>query len=102
MRLEWRRSSYIDRNLSADTRDYSYKYRGHWSTIDHVIVTPGVCEKGRPEFSVVRLPELLEPDDRNTGDKPYRTYNGRKFNVGANGEGGYSDHLPVMIKVVLE
>ena len=90
------------RNLSADTKDYSYKYRGHWQTIDHIIVTPGVCAKGRPVFSVVRLPELLEPDDAYVGDKPFRTYLGRKFNYGPNGEGGYSDHLPVMIKVVLE
>ena len=90
------------RNLSADTEDYSYKYRGHWQTIDHIIVTPGVCEKGRPVFSVVRLPELLEPDDRYVGDKPFRTYLGRKFNYGSTGAGGYSDHLPVMIKVVLD
>ncbi len=34
---------------------------------------------------------LLEPDNANTGDKPFRTYVGFKYN------GGFSDHLPVFI-----
>lgn len=86
-------------NLSADTEDFSYKYHGVWSTIDHVIVTRGVCAKGRPAFSVVKRDFMLEPDDRNTGMKPRRTYLGRRYNVGDDGVGGISDHLPVMIKV---
>lgn len=81
------------RNLTADTQDFSYKYRGVWSTIDHIIVTPAVCLKGRPQFSVVKLDFLLEPDDRNTGLKPRRTYIGRRYNDGV------SDHLPVMVKI---
>ena len=89
------------RNLSADTGDFSYKYHGRWNTIDHIIVTPGTCAKGRPEFSVVKFDFLLEPDDRNPGTqgKPRRTYLGRRFNVGPDGVGGYSDHLPVMVKI---
>lgn len=89
------------RNLSADTNDYSYKYHGRWNTIDHIIVSPGACAKGRPSFSVVKFDFLLEPDDRNPGTqgKPRRTYIGRKFNVGPDGAGGYSDHLPVMTKI---
>ena len=81
------------RNLSADTPDFSYKYRGVWSTIDHIIVSPAVCAKGRPLFSVVKRDFLLEPDDRNTGLKPKRTYIGRRYNEGV------SDHLPVMAKI---
>lgn len=81
------------RNLSADTPDFSYKYHGVWSTIDHIIVTPGVCVKGRPSFSVVKFDFMLEPDDRNTGLKPKRTYLGRRYND------GISDHLPVMVKI---
>ena len=86
-------------NLSADTEDFSYKYHGVWNTIDHIIVTRGVCAKGRPAFSVVKRSFMLEPDDRNTGMKPRRTYLGRRYNVGDDGVGGISDHLPVMIKV---
>ncbi len=84
------------RNLSADTPDFSYKYHGRWSTIDHIIVSPAVCENGRPRFSVYKPDFLLEPDDRNTGFKPKRTYIGRRYN-----EGGISDHLPVLIKFPL-
>ena len=89
------------RNLSADTKDYSYKYHGRWNTIDHIIVSPGACAKGRPSFSVVKFDFLLEPDDRNPGTwgKPKRTYIGRRFNAGPDGLGGYSDHLPVMTKI---
>lgn len=89
------------RNLSADTKDCSYKYHGRWNTIDHIIVSPGTCAKGRPSFSVVKFDFLLEPDDRNPGTlgKPKRTYVGRRFNVGPDGIGGYSDHLPVMTKI---
>ncbi len=89
------------RNLSADTDDFSYKYHGRWNTIDHVIVSPGACAKGRPVFSVVKFDYLLEPDDRNPGTmgKPKRTYIGRRFNVGSDGVGGYSDHLPVLVRI---
>lgn len=89
------------RNLSADTDDFSYKYHGRWNTIDHIIVSPGTCAKGRPSFQVVKFDFLIEPDDRNPGTqgKPKRTYLGRKFNVGPDGVGGYSDHLPVMTKI---
>lgn len=91
------------RNLSSDCLpQHSYKYHGKWSTIDHIIVTPGVCRFGRPRFSVVNLPFLLEPDDRNTGNRPLRTYLGRRFNYGPDGRGGYSDHLPVMVTIPLE
>lgn len=87
------------RNLSADSDDFSYKYRGVWNTIDHVIVSPGACSKGRPSFSVVKLDFLFEPDERNTGLKPRRTFYGRRYNVDADGVAGVSDHLPVVVKI---
>jgi len=36
---------------------------------------------------------LLEPDTKFQGKKLFRTYNGFKYN------GGYSDHLPVRLKL---
>lgn len=87
------------KNLSADTDEFSYKYRGVWNTIDHVIVSPGVCVKGRPSFSVAKMDFLLEPDERNTGLKPRRTFHGRRYNVNADGVAGVSDHLPVIVKI---
>lgn len=83
-------------NLSGDTKKNSYKYRGVWSTIDHIIVSSAMCEKSRPSFTVCDLDFLLENDETNSGSKPYRTFIGMKYN------GGYSDHLPVLMKYPME
>lgn len=83
-------------NLSSDTDKQSYKYQGEWGTIDHIIVSKSLCDVERPKFSVCDLPFLLEADTRFMGYKPYRTFVGQKFN------NGYSDHLPVMIKIPIE
>lgn len=86
------------RNLSGDVTRKSYKYKGHWDTLDHIIVTPAVCQYGRPYFRVVNVPELkmLEEDARNSGDKPRRTFIGPRFNETPEAAIGFSDHLPVM------
>ena len=82
-------------NLSTDTRASSYKYHGVWGTIDHIVVSPSVIARaGRPQFSVARLPFLLEEDSYG-GDKPFRTFIGFTYN------NGYSDHLPVLVKINL-
>lgn len=76
-----------------DKRNQSYKYRGIWRSIDHVVVSEALCRTQRPKFTVCALPFLLEDDDRYSGKKPFRTYIGQTFNE------GYSDHLPVMVKI---
>ena len=69
----------------------SYKFRGEWSCIDHIIISRslwnGECP---PLFKVVDLPFLLEEDEAFSGVKPLRTYLGPKY------IGGYSDHLPII------
>lgn len=83
--------------LTADTKKQSYKYRGAWGTIDHVIVSSQLCQRfGRPIFDVADLPFLLTEDTRYDGTIPYRTYSGMRF------LGGYSDHLPVTITIPLQ
>ncbi len=86
-------------NLSADTQDFSYRYKGRWQTIDHIIVSQGTCHVSRPKFSVFRAPYLLEDDDLYPGQKPKRTYIGRRYNYSVDNLGGYSDHLPVLVKI---
>lgn len=83
-------------NLSGDTKKYSYKFHGVWSTIDHIIVSEAMCRDSRPSFTVCDLDFLLENDETNSGSKPYRTFIGMKYND------GYSDHLPVMMKFPFE
>ncbi|MCI0522089.1 MAG: endonuclease, partial [Bacteroidales bacterium] len=84
--------------LSASGRG-SYRYRGSWEMIDQVFVTPVMCDSaglfvtGPGEFRVVDLPFLLKDDPGYPGRKPRPTYSGFTY------EGGYSDHLPVMITI---
>lgn len=87
--------------LARKTRnkDYgTYKYRGSWGLLDHFIVSGSLLNPnssfftGEENAGVVRLPFLLETDDKYGGAVPYRTYYGMKYH------GGYSDHLPLLIK----
>ena len=77
----------------------SYRYQGNWEMIDQVFVSPVMCDSagtfitGTERFSVVDLPFLLKDDPDYPGKKPRPTYGGFTY------EGGYSDHLPVMITV---
>lgn len=75
------------------------KYRGKWSVFDQIIAS-GTLVKAKKGLSadprlasIIRLPFLLEADDRYGGFKLMRTYSGYKY------EGGFSDHLPVMVKL---
>jgi len=68
----------------------SYKYKGKWSVIDHVLVSGNVSLS---DAGILTCPILLENDDKYGGVKPKRTYVGYKYN------GGISDHLPVWIRV---
>lgn len=76
----------------------SYKYRGMWQTIDHIIVS-GVMLNGRSGIKAENrlrpfdAPFLLEEEPKYHGYKPFRTYLGPRYN------GGYSDHLPVYLEL---
>ncbi len=75
----------------------TYRYMGAWEMIDQVIVsssllssdnglftTPGMLRIFRPDF-------LLKKDPKYPGLTPFSTYRGYKY------QGGYSDHLPVLL-----
>jgi predicted extracellular nuclease len=78
----------------------THKYEGKWAILDQVIVSGSLLQKGKhictdaSKLSVFTPDFLLEKDDRWMGYKPFRTYNGMQY------QGGYSDHLPVIIKLV--
>lgn len=74
----------------------SYRYRGDWQTIDHVIVSGSLLNgrsawKADEKMTVYSAPFLLEEDKKYFGFKPWPTYRGPRH------AGGYSDHLPVYI-----
>jgi endonuclease/exonuclease/phosphatase family metal-dependent hydrolase len=75
------------------------KYRSQWSVFDQVLVS-GTLLKNRHGIvtqpglaKIVTLPFLLETDERYGGRKINRTYIGYSYN------GGFSDHLPVLLRL---
>lgn len=91
-------------NLYAHFQDDctgSYKYKGQWYMYDQIIVSGNML---RPQGSICTSEAnakiydadfLLEPDVKYSGQKPYRTYVGIKYN------NGYSDHLPIYTDIIL-
>lgn len=85
-------------NLSWGWKQGTIKYRQTWTVFDQIIVSDHLL-KGegwhtRPAFAApVNLPFLLEPDSKFKGQKLKRTYVGFKYH------GGFSDHLPVLLKL---
>lgn len=78
----------------------SYRYRGNWQTIDHLIVSGAMLNGKSPiqadrRLTVCAPSFLLEEDKSHFGFKPFRTYLGFRYH------GGYSDHLPVYVDLFL-
>ncbi|WP_303680628.1 endonuclease/exonuclease/phosphatase family protein [Pelodictyon luteolum] len=73
----------------------SYSYRGQWERIDQILVSkgmlsgPGIRTDEPGAFSCF----FFRPMFTKSGKKPWRTYEGGKYS------GGYSDHLPLLLKV---
>lgn len=91
-------------NLStawAKPNNGTLKYQSQWYVFDQILVSgtlllPGQNLQTKPsDARIVSLPFLLEDDKKFGGKKPFRTYNG--FNY----QGGFSDHLPVLIKLTV-
>lgn len=75
------------------------KYQSQWSVFDQIMVSGNLLKTEnklftRPEWAkIVQLPFLVEKDERYGGIKTNRTYIGFRYN------GGFSDHLPVLLKL---
>jgi hypothetical protein len=75
------------------------KYRSQWSVFDQVIISGALSDQSdrlftRPEWAqIVKLPFLLEKDEKYGGIKIRRTYSGFRYS------GGTSDHLPVILRL---
>jgi|LauGreDrversion4_2_1035121.scaffolds.fasta_scaffold96264_4 predicted extracellular nuclease len=76
----------------------SYNYKNEWEIIDHIFASGNVFEGAisvqKESGTIHSFPYLLTEYKGQT--VPNRTYAGPKY------LGGYSDHLPVSIKVVLK
>lgn len=91
-------------NLSGNLAEEgigTYRYRGTWEMIDQVIVSEGLlsCSKGLytdKEFLTIFRPDfLMVRDQKYPGFTPLSTYRGYRY------QGGFSDHLPVLLTLKL-
>jgi hypothetical protein len=79
----------------------TYRYMGRWEMIDQVMVSKYLlnCTSGYftdyQQLSVVSPEFLLMKDPKYPGFTPFSTYRGYRY------QGGFSDHLPVMIRLNL-
>ncbi len=77
----------------------SYRYQGTWEMIDQVLVSQAMTDSSavwhvhQGCLKVVDAPFLLTDDETYPGKKPFPTYGGYRYS------GGYSDHLPVVIRI---
>jgi hypothetical protein len=91
------------RNRQSREKDAgSYKYRGKWNFIDQFIVSGNLLNqvnktsiKNKAAY-IFKDDFLMEEDTKYGGQKPFRTYSGWKY------LGGYSDHLPVYLDLIIK
>lgn len=83
----------LSSEFTGKTNLGSYKYKGIWQTIDHIIINKTMfdCYKNIRcrTMEIVADDYMLQKDEKFMGKKPFRTYNGFKY------IGGFSDHLPI-------
>lgn len=73
----------------------TYRYQGEWGSLDHILVSGNLLSNVKDCY-INDAPFLLEPDTKYGGVKPRRNYNGMRYNH------GFSDHLPLVLKLVFK
>ena len=67
----------------------THKYQGRWTFLDHFYVSPSIYSISQAE--IYNAEWIQEPDDKQLGLRPKRTFNGFHY------QNGYSDHLPIQL-----
>ena len=83
-------------NITCDARGKhgakgTYRYRGEWHSLDHVLVSPLIYNKVDSVYINDAL-FLLEDEPQYGGKRPFRTFQGFRF------QPGFSDHLPLVVR----
>lgn len=78
----------------------SHKYDGEWGFLDHFLTLPSMTDTIGQRVSVTGahpcvLPFMLTDDVSHLGKRPLRSYYGYQY------EGGYSDHLPIFLDLIV-
>lgn len=71
----------------------SHKYQGQWRYIDHMFLLAG-GEWGVKKLKLMKFDHLLTDENGKPGVRPKRT------NLGPRYEGGLSDHLPLLLRLM--
>jgi predicted extracellular nuclease len=72
----------------------TYKYKGNWDIFDQIIVSQSLFKVfTKVAAQICNEPFLLIDDEKYSGQQPNRTYNGMRY------QGGFSDHLPVLLEL---
>lgn len=79
----------------------TYNYKGEWGVLDHFIVSKNMLSEGCAICTDQISAQFFKPDwllyhDKNNGAKPNRTYSGSNYT------GGYSDHLPILLRLEIK
>ena len=92
-------------NLSAYLQNKkgigTHKHEGKWATLDQFIISGSLLSYTNPIYTTINnvyiynAAFLLENDDNYSGSKTNRTYIGYKYH------GGYSDHLPTFLDLMI-
>lgn len=85
-------------NLMKGLPGGSYRWQGFWQWLDQMLVSPALQQRlspATPRPQALTIPFLLEPDATYGGKKPARAFFGPTWH------GGFSDHLPVVLRLNL-
>jgi hypothetical protein len=90
----------LSESISGDIRG-TYKYRGSWEMLDQIIVSEALLNSEEGIYTAtdkagIFSPDfLLSKDNSYPGVTPFATYTGYRYS------GGFSDHLPVFLDLLL-
>lgn len=83
-------------NLMSNAKYGTLKFQGIWSVFDQFIISKTLLDSLALKFVVKSLISkvefLYEKDKKYLGKKPFRTFNGYRY------QGGYSDHIPILLR----
>ena len=71
----------------------TYRYQGEWGSLDQILVSNNLVSKVQ-QCRINDTSFLIEEDTKYGGVKPHRFYNGMRYN------GGFSDHLPLILDLL--
>lgn len=78
----------------------SYNYKGNWGALDQFIISANLFEQGKltadKESFIVVKKEWMLYTNKNGKQSPSRSYGGDNY------YGGYSDHLPILLKLKID